>query len=428
MAVTLPAFALAYDVPNLRQPTREELDALEAATRLYLENFFFDEFDGNSFTVLDDFITELLEASFVQGLPIEVDYLSTARFNPFSTIIPTDVQLNSALIEAFTGVNVLEYEVFLNEELPEDNVFVGSTVLFLQEEGGEESPDNTRSGIGITGITAAAVAFTLLVAGFVIYKRRNDNKEPETEKLNKADGTVAGETFTGETYDGTASVSAASLEYARRYHDEDETSKTVSNLGTIPESGDDDDVSPEAWKNEADEYVKTAPTRSSSNSAFRNGVSMESFEEIALQGPAHGEATNLVMLDTLSSSQEESLSGEKMQKFSSTMKFGSSSSYDSMDGGSPSMASSLSIREGSARRPRTVAEIEALLSADLGHGMDDISAVASEASGEESSRRSTNRPRTVEEIESLLHADLEDESVLELPFSDEDETIDAEKD
>ncbi|KAL3938986.1 MAG: hypothetical protein SGARI_001533, partial [Bacillariaceae sp.] len=124
IAVELPAFALEYDVPDLEQPSRRELDALQAATNLYLENFFFDEFDGNTFTILDDFITELLESNFAQGRPIEVDYLSTARFNPFSTIIPTEAQLNAALIDAFSGLNMLDYEVFLNDELPDGNVFI----------------------------------------------------------------------------------------------------------------------------------------------------------------------------------------------------------------------------------------------------------------------------------------------------------------
>ncbi|KAG7358563.1 hypothetical protein IV203_015152 [Nitzschia inconspicua] len=428
VAVTLPAFALAYDVPNLRQPIREELDALEAVTNLYLETFFFNEFDGNSFTVLDDFITELLEASFTQGLPIEVDYLSTARFNPFSTIMPSAAQLNTALIEAFTGVNILKYEAFLNEELPNGNVFIGSTVIFLQE-AGNESPNTTRSGIGITGITAAAVAFTLLAAGFVLYKRRQDAVEPD--KLNKADGTIAGETFTGETYDGTASVSAASMDYLRRYNEEDGTLKTVSNLGTIYESDNIDNVSPEHWdsnsqsKGEVDRNGNTVEHTSLNkpSSPFRSGARSGSFDEIALQGPAYGGSISNIMLDTLSSSEEQSLpgiAGEKMATSNSTMKF--SSSYDSVDGGSHSTASSLSIRGTSARRPRTVAEIEALLSADLGHGIDDASA-STNVFEEEPSERSTNRPRTVEEIESLLHADLEDDSTLELPFSDEDDTI-----
>jgi hypothetical protein len=425
VAVTLPAFALAYDVPNLRQPTREELDALQAVTNLYLENFFFDEFDGNSFTILDDFITELLEASFVQGLPIEVDYLSTARFNPFSTIIPSEAQLNSALVDAFSGLQMLDYEAFLNDELPEDNVFVGSTVILLQEVDDDEQPDTTRKGVGITGVAAAAVAFTMFVAALVVYKRRNDGAEPEMSKLNKtgADGTVAGETFTGETYDGTASVSAASADYARRYHD-DETSKVVRNLAAIPESGFIDNVSPHSW-NGNHAPVLEADIQKQSGFAFRSGARLGSFEEIALQGPTHGGS---VTLKKFSSSQEETLpeiNGEVLPRLSSKMQFTSSSSFDSMDGGSPSLSSFLSIRETSTRRPRTVAEIEALLSADIGHAAGNSNA-ANDASKEEQSRRSANRPRTVEEIESLLHTDLEDDSVLELPFSDEDETIDAE--
>ena len=424
----LPAFALEYDVPDLERPSRRELDALQAATNLYLENFFFDEFDGNTFTILDDFITELLESNFASGRPIEVDYLSTARFNPFSTIIPTEAQLNAALIDAFSGLNMLDYEVFLNDELPEGNVFIGSTVVFIQDDGGGGRDTNTRSGVAATGIAAAAVAFTLLVAGFVIYKRKQNGEDPETDKLNKGDATIAGETFTGETYDGSAaSISAASMDYIRRYRDEDETSKTVSNLGTIPES-EDGDQAEQPWGNgsssdDADDEeannIPSAPISSQqANETFRNEERTPSFEEVALQS-----FPNNVMQGSFSSSNDESQSPHSSfdnspGKFNST-RFLSTPSYDSNDGNAPSVAS-LSVREGSTRRPRTVSEIEALLSADVGRTDEDT--VISDASEPEPSRR-TSRPRTVEEIENLLHADLEDDSVLELPFSDEDDTI-----
>jgi hypothetical protein len=324
----------------------------------------------------------------------------------------------------------LDYEVFLNDELPEGNIFIGSTVIFLQDEGGGQDPD-TRSGVAATGIAAAAVAFTLLVAGIVIYKRRQDRKDPETDKLNKpsGDATIAGETFTGETYDGTVSISAASMEFIRRYRDEDETSKTVSNLGTIHESEDGDQmqqswgVSGQSGTELEDEEAKINPSAQDvaqqPSEAFRDGGRMSSFEEVALQS-----FPNNIMQSSFSSSSDDSQSRGSSFEHSlgklHTTGFLSTLSYDSMDGKTPSIASALSVRDNSTRRPRTVSEIEALLSADVGKGDDDT--VASDASGADPSRRSS-RPRTVEEIENLLHADLADDSTLELPFSDEDDTI-----
>jgi hypothetical protein len=398
-AVELPVYALTYEVLEPRVPTREELEALAAITSLYLEQFMFNEFDGNTFTILDDFITELLTASFVAERPIEVDYMSVARFNAFSNIIPTETQLNSALIDAFSGLNMLEYEKMLSDNLPSDNVFVGSTVLFVQEPIGE-IPDASRSGIGATGIAAAAVAFTLLVAGVVIYKRRNEGVELETDKLNKtgADMTVAGETFTGETYDGTASISGASMDYVRRYQDDDESKNF--NLGTINENTDASSVAP--WEE-------------------GRGENVGSFEDVALQGPTHGGFNSPPSMDESSQISEPELS----QLTSSVGNHGKGNkveikpltSFDSLEGKSPSIHSALSVRDNSSRRPRTVSEIEQLLSADINSAGN---------LREELEDQPTNRPRTVEEIESLLQADLADESTLEAPFSDEDDTIGAE--
>ncbi|KAL3920339.1 MAG: hypothetical protein SGILL_003311, partial [Bacillariaceae sp.] len=339
-------------------------------------------------------------------------------------------QLNAALIDAFSGLNMLDYEVFLNDELPDGNVFIGSTVVFIQDDSGGRPDLNTRSGIAATSIAAAAVAFTLLVAGFVIYKRKQDREDPETDKLNKpsGDATIAGETFTGETYDGSAaSISAASMEYIGRYRDEDETSKTVSNLGTIPESEDGDQAA-QAWGNNSssedmdDEEANNTPSvpvaSPQSNEAFRDGERIASFEEVALQS-----FPDNVMQGSFSSSNDESQSQHSSFEHSlgkiNTARFHSTPSYDSNDGNTPSVAS-LSVRDGSTRRPRTVSEIEALLSA--GVSRDDDDTVTSDTLEPELTRR-TSRPRTVEEIENLLHADLEDDSVLELPFSDEDDTI-----
>jgi hypothetical protein len=368
----------------------------------------FDEFDGNSFTILDDFITELLTSSFDNGRPISVDYLSIARFNPFSTIIPTEAQLNAALIDAFSGLNTLEYEVLL-------------TVVFLQE-ASDAMPDTKRSGVGATGIAAAAVAVSLLIAGIVIYKRRNGGEEVEMDKLNKGgDVTVAGETFTGETYDGSASVSAASMEYSRRYQDEEDGTKNFNNLGTIQEDEDADSVTP-GWQKQVDKDNKEVM---GSSTAFRSGVPIGSFEEIALQGPTHGGPKQNRMMSPSSSHEDASLISESDMSLSvdagkrNKFEIKSLPSYDSSEDKVPSIANALSIRDNSSRRPRTVAEIEALLSADLDRNSDD------EPAEETEGNKPANRPRTVEEIESLLQADLADDATLELPFSDEDETINA---
>jgi hypothetical protein len=442
-AVELMPYSLSYEVNDSREPTRAELLAVAELTRQYLEDFMFAEFEGNSFTVLTDFITQFVTSSFMTDAPIIIDYMSIARFDPdFSTIIPTATQLNSALVDAFSGVNVLEYESLLSDELASDNVFSGATVAFLQDDGTDaQVADESRRGITGTGIAAAAVGVTLLLAGFVVYKRRSDNEDFETDKLNKGAGdmTVAGETF-AETYDGAGSVSAASMEYARRYHDEEDSGSRRDNLETIPENGDSMSVTP-AWggdmhpdeADEMDDLDSTAgedthgeafggsvvSSMGASSRAFRGRAMMGSFEEIALQGPTYGDSQRDVGLHVKSSlSQDEAsqISESELSQFvlppknsesstrSDTLDIKSLLSFESMEAKTSSRGSSLSVRDNSSRRPRTVAEIEALLSADLDH----INEESTRTTTKGSTHKPTNRPRTVEEIENLLTADLDD--------------------
>jgi hypothetical protein len=455
-AVELEPYSLTYEVIDPQEPTRAELLAVTEVTRRYLENFMFDEFEGNSFTVLTDFITIFVTSTYTTGMPITIDYMSIARFDPdFSTIIPTSAQLNSALVDAFSGLNMLEYESLLSDELPTDNVFNGATVVFQQDDApSSQPPSGTSTGVTGTAIAAAAVAFTLLVAAFVIYKRRSEEDSSETDKLNKVGGdmTVAGETF-AETYDGAGSVSAASLEYARRYQDEEEAQSRRDNLGTIPENGDEVSVTP-AWgggidNDEADEMDDLDSTAGedarggafegsavssigASSRAFRGRAMMSSFEEVALQSPNHGGSQHgLETQMTSSSSQDESsqISDSELSQFvsspegvesparSKTLDIKSLLSFESTDGKAPSVASGLSIRDNSSRRPRTVAEIEALLSADLDHNVED----ALRPTTGSTKNKPTNRPRTVEEIENLLTAELDDP--LELPLRVDETTL-----
>lgn len=425
---------------------------------MYLANFFFDEFDEDDFTVFEQFFTDIVDFSYSKNMPVVVDYDSVARFDQLSTITPTSAQLGSAVAEAFTGTRMLQYENWLKEKLPSNNIFVGSEIQYYQ--GDEGVPDTSRRGIGATGIAASAVAFTLLVAGIVLYKSKSDGRENETDKLNKSPGdmTVAGETFAGETYDGTASVSAHTLDYARRYNDEEEGTKG-ENLGSIPENHDARSVKP-TWSDDADEdmdededededFGRGIAAANQTRSAFRSSTASaprtpgesfqsramsSSFEDVGLQAPTYaGGYQDNIMSDPSSSEDDASqMSDSELSQFvastrqgdnqtsgSHTLEIKSLLSMDSMDENTPSVSDGLSVRDNSSRRLRTVAEIEALLSSDL---KDDNIAPASGLKSKMQAEQQTSRPRTVEEIESLLTAD-DDDTLMELPFSDEDESI-----
>jgi hypothetical protein len=435
--VNLRPYALQYEPIDPRQPTRSELDAVTAVTSQYLEEFMFERFSDDTFTILDDFITLLITSSFFEDeQEIVVDYESIGRFNPFSTVIPTASQLNSALIQAFTGVDLLVYEGLLRDQLGSDNVFNGATVTFLFDDTPVRVADGSKRGMKATGIAAAAVAFTLLAAGAVIYKRRqieDDNSEMNAVDKNRGDSTVAGETYSGETYDGTASVSAASVEYARRIYSDDDLSTGKNNLHSIPEYGNEpifgkeqmdalggrhnEDEVDDIDSTEGDEDHSSLTSHDhaawradvSSHRAFKSRSSMGSFEDVALQSPSLGvkeaasssssqdEAESQISESELSQFMSSNDQARNQKQSQSTFDIKSLLSFESADGKSPAVSSGLSVRDSSSRRPRTVAEIEALLSADLDQA--------------DSETPANTRPRTVQEIEKLLSVDLVEPSM-----------------
>ena len=392
----------------------EDLNELEKATRSYLSDFFTDEFDEDDFTIFYEFITDIIDHSASENQPVVVDFESVGRFDSLSLITPTPTQLGSAVKQAFTGLKMIQYEDWLKEILSSDNVFVGSKVQYYED--GEGIPDKTTRGISSTGIAASAVAVTLLAAGLVLFKSKSAGTESEIEKLGKSPGdiTVAGETFAGETYDGTVSVSAASVEYVRRYNDEEEGTK-LDTLGSIPESDDANSLKA-TWSDDADESVLSRGiSAKNTKSAFRGGT--RSFRDAALQAPTHGSNFQGNVMPNPSSGDDKSqMSDSELSQFVANQTSGGHTpeiksllSLDSMD---DDASTDLSVRDNSSRRLRTVAEIEALLSSEL---KDSKTALQTPTQ--------LSRPRTVEEIESLLTADDDETIIEEIPFSNEDESI-----
>ena len=425
--VDVPQYSLSYTFSSNNEATAEEVDQLEEATRSYLSDFFYDEFDEDDFTTFVQFITDIISYSAPKNMPVVIHYNSIGRFDEVSTVItPTPTQLGSAVEEAFTGLHLTQYEDWLKDKLPAENIFVGSKIQFYQ---GNNIPYTSRHRIGVMAIAASAVAFTLLMAGAVLCKSKSGGSRISDDKLTKShgDGTVAGETFAGETYDGTSSVSATSMSYGRRGRDEEEGTKSIS------ESRDTDSMQP-TWSDDGEDNEN-----GNKSSIFRRGISPKkimntlrgsiasaqnrnSLEDAALQAPtSEAGYGNDIMADPSSSDDEGSqLSESELSQFVAskkqmghTLEIKSLLSQDSMD---DNASGDLSVRDNSSRRLRTVAEIEALLSSELKD--EKKTAVSSTQPQHEATR-----PRTVEEIESLLTED-DDDSYVELPCSDEDESID----
>ncbi len=360
----LSPFTVLYETEEKRQASRLELAEVTDVTRLHLEMFMFEELTGSAFTFLDDFVTRMITSTYVTGdAPYVIDYSSTARFNPFSTVFLSEEQLDEALNIAFTGVNLDSYAKLL-EDLPSDNVFRNAQVFFGDSEvRSAQRSDNSNA----AGIAAAAVAATLIAAGVVLYRRRQKMDDKTSKDLDKkGDRTVAGETYTGCSYDGTGSV-GGSLEHGSRSRDEEdeEAARSKSTLGNMTE--DDDSVRPR-WGTTRKSSYDEGGSRESDAGAVPPS---QSFDQMALQGLATAASGSLI-------------------------------SKSSMDDQSTA----------TRRRPRTVEEIEAMLCTD--NDDDDVSLVLSTRSrsgvnASSSVASSSQRPRTVEEIESLLAEGLDDD-------------------
>jgi hypothetical protein len=414
--VGVPAYSLLYNIASKKEPKAEEVNELKEATRTYLDDYFIDEFDSDDFTIYSQFINDIEEFTTSGNVQVVVSYDSIVRFGQLSLIKPMPKQLGSTIEEAFTGQEMIQYEDWLKKMLPNENIFVGSNVQYYKEDG---VPDTSR--IGVAGIAASAAAITLLVAGVVLYKSKSNDTESDFDKLDKSPGdmTVAGETFAGETFDGAVSVSASSLDYIRRINDEEDGTK-IQNLGSIPGTDDADSVNP-IW-NDAEEnedrgsIFRLAPSKFFS--AFRSST------KSAPRTSSDDRFQDNIMPDFSSEDDASQMSDSELSQFVANqtsnghaLEIKSILSQDSVD---ENTTDDLSVRDNSSRRLRTVAEIEALLSSEL---KDDNS-----GSGSRTSRSiirtqlEMGRPRTVEEIESLLTAE-DDDSVVELPVSDEGASI-----
>lgn len=199
-------FALFYTLGEERIPSTSEFAELTELTRVYLEEFMFDEFSQTSLTNLDDFLTFMIRNSFTFGAPVQADYRCTGLFNPSSIFLPTVRELNELIDTAFMGDNLAEY-LSRVQALPAANVF--STTASIAKglpdvpipPSTTEPVSATGSSLMIGGATAAAAGVLVLAAGLIMLWRRQNNGDADMEDFEndytknlKGDSTIAGET------------------------------------------------------------------------------------------------------------------------------------------------------------------------------------------------------------------------------------------
>ncbi|KAL3921418.1 MAG: hypothetical protein SGILL_002757, partial [Bacillariaceae sp.] len=154
------------------------------------------------------------------GLPVQVQWQSTAYFTDDSIIIPTADQILSVLQQSLD-----EPEDYLEvlSDLNPDNPFSTTMEAYFGTPRDPRSVDSSSESLnrssrdtaaGMSGIIGAAAGLTVVLVGFAVYqnsKGRNgdgaDNDFEDTQKLNSSvgDATVAGDTYTIDTHDGSSS-------------------------------------------------------------------------------------------------------------------------------------------------------------------------------------------------------------------------------
>ena len=167
--VGVPIYSLVYKLTSSNEPTTEDLIALKEATGSYLGGYFTDEFDGDDFTIYSQFINDIDGFTENTDTQVVVSYDSIVRFGQLSLIKPMPVQLGSSIEEAFTGVHMIQYEDYLKETLPEDNIFVGAKVQYYHGDGVSDKPS-------LGWLIGASASMTVLLAGLVLYNSKKDDK------------------------------------------------------------------------------------------------------------------------------------------------------------------------------------------------------------------------------------------------------------
>lgn len=203
----LSPYQLVYTLSEYSVPFRSELLEVVEVTRLYLDDFFGDEFqdDGDLLKLL----TIFLDTSFDFGVPIPIEYESSAVFDPdqSSASLPAVEDLDAVLFRAFQGEN-LEGYIGMLQALPTSNQFSKTIDVEITEPSiGDSLVDqNTSATRDLTTATVAMAGTSgllLILAGAVLMRRNSDDGENDDDSEDedsitgaKPCNTIGGETAT----------------------------------------------------------------------------------------------------------------------------------------------------------------------------------------------------------------------------------------
>lgn len=175
----LPIFTLEYQLFDFDEPTEADLVELETLTRAYLRDHIFGSIDGAD-ALLDDFFTTYTDDEADSGaLVINVDFESTAFYNPNS---PRRISMNDLIeevVNAFTGEEMDEYLERV-QSLPNSNIFAGAIQIFLIS---QLESQNQRAILSVLLAGSGALLAILGGFGFLRYHRRKGARRQASKQF-----------------------------------------------------------------------------------------------------------------------------------------------------------------------------------------------------------------------------------------------------
>jgi hypothetical protein len=178
----LSRYVILYNVTNNEIPFTSDYIAVANLTDVFLREFFTELFSSVNFATLDYFETKFVNAEFRRNEPIAMQYNSTAFFDTDSASIPTSLDMNVLLKQAFLGPNGENYTEQL-QDLNETNPFSTTTSvkqMTVSVGSTESGTQNTSRIIAATLGSVAAVASLFATGIFVRRKKMRSNRDDKS--------------------------------------------------------------------------------------------------------------------------------------------------------------------------------------------------------------------------------------------------------
>jgi hypothetical protein len=210
VGISLDPFTLEYELTLTRTVAQSDLVDLTSLTNAYLQNYMLGAFQSQE-VLMVDFVTgyqsyqEVAESSVVL-----VSFQSTAVFDADSPQLPSRVELDAELANAFRGM-ALDGYLGMVQALPTTNLFTTTTQIYLVQSSPESSTSrNEKSG---TAILATCFGFVILASAllsFALYRRRRKRRRRQAsdsfmKSVADLDSSMSGRTLS-QSNEGQSSL------------------------------------------------------------------------------------------------------------------------------------------------------------------------------------------------------------------------------